>query len=34
MNKYEEKIESVKFSEMTDRPQGHTAGCGRRMSLE
>lgn len=28
------KWESVKFSEMTDRSQGHTAGCSRKVSLE
>lgn len=34
MKKKEEKRMSVKFSEMIDRPQGHTAGSGRRASLE
>lgn len=32
--KKKKKIGSVKFGEMTDRPQGRPGGCGGRVSLE
>lgn len=34
MFKKKKKIGSVKFGEMTDRPQGRPGGCGGRVSLE